>query len=226
MTGLLQAPFHELPHIGSFLGITLGVQRDDLLPFPLASSKVRAIEAELDGRLGPETALITNGSVDSNHCRTLALWGAQRGIPVHLVLHGEAELPASKRAMILYHALGAIAEVVSPGEIARVLTKHIDSARAHGNVPLVIPGGCHTPRAAMAYRDAAIPILQDWQPDIVFVASGTGAIQGGLVAAAHYTSSSYSDHRRFCRPRSIQRHSPSSRGCCLGRCSYRRDRLR
>ena len=53
MTGLLQAPFHELPHIGSFLGITLGVQRDDLLPFPLASSKVRAIEAELDLVVGP-----------------------------------------------------------------------------------------------------------------------------------------------------------------------------
>lgn len=184
----IRGPLQVLPTLGSLLGMNLAVQRDDLLPFPLASSKVRGIDAELTSSCDAGTVLVSNGSVDSNHCRTLAMWAAERGIEVNLVLHGERGTPASERAVCLYDDLGAKTEIVAPDDIAPAIVRSSSLIRERGKTPLVIPGGCHTPRAAIAHRDAAAAVFRDWRPDVVFVPSGTGAIQGGLVAAASVAS--------------------------------------
>src|SRR5699024_4604105 len=71
------------------IGAECWLVRDDLLPFPLAGNKVRKVEAEFTTIPAETGVLITNGSVDSNHCRTVAMFAAQRGLKAHLVLHGE-----------------------------------------------------------------------------------------------------------------------------------------
>lgn len=172
-----------MPRLGQEIGVELFVQRDDLLPFPWPSSKVRALEAEL--RAAPEetTVVITHGAVDSNHCRTLAFMTASSDVRCRLVLHGDRSSRASRRALDVYDDLGAETVVVDPASIGDALSELRLESFAAGDEMHVIAGGCHTPAAARAHRDAAVPVLRDLKPDAVVVASGTGAIQGGLVAA-------------------------------------------
>lgn len=176
-------PIHELGRLGRHLGLTLAAARDDLLSFPLASSKVRGLDAHL-ASLRTIDAVVTNGGIDSNHCRTLAFMAAERGIAVHLVLHGEPDEVASRASLRIYTELGATYEVVAPEDIQSAIDLRRSDWKQACRRVAVVPGGCHTPAAAAAYRDEAIRVFDDWGPDVVVVASGTGAIQGGLVAAA------------------------------------------
>jgi D-cysteine desulfhydrase len=179
------APLQHWQRLGAKLGIDLYVQRDDLLPFPLAGNKVRKIIADLKSLPALPDVLITCGGIDSNHCRTAAWIAALCGFRSHLVLHseGRAISPAS-RAFRLLESLGATYEVVSPEAIHDTLESAAERFRAGGLTTYIQTGGCHTPAGARAYRDTGVPVFDELRPDTVFVASGTGATQGGLVAAA------------------------------------------
>lgn len=178
----LPSPLETWPRLGDELGIELWVKRDDLLPFPLPGNKVRKLDAERrSAGWAPGDLLISNGGVGSNHCRTLATWGARIGCAVHLVLHdesGETDHAAS-RAMLT--DLGATFDVVPPDEIAATIAAAADasSRRVH-----VVPGGAHTPAAVGAYEAAARATLAEAAFDDVVVASGTGATQAGIVLGA------------------------------------------
>lgn len=178
-----QAPLWSSARLSSLLGIDLIVQRDDLLPFPLAGNKFRKILAELRGLRFDPDVLVTNGAIDSNHCRTVAMIAAELGIRARLVLHSEYEQSASP-ALAILSQLGAEFTVVRPDRIRSTIEKYRVSAERAGRSVHVIAGGCHTPSGARAYRDVGTLVLRECQPNYVFVASGTGATQGGLVAAA------------------------------------------
>jgi D-cysteine desulfhydrase len=179
------SPLESWDPIGHRLGIRLLVKRDDLLPFPLAGNKVRKLTRELSARgVRAGDVVITNGGIDSNHCRTAALLGARMGVDVNLVLHTADTTARDPLSVRLAHALGAGVHVVPPTEIPdRVDTLHklhVDAGRAVH----VIPGGCHTKAGVEAYADAAAELLDQLgsPPDAVVLASGTGATQAGLVA--------------------------------------------
>lgn len=189
MREAMKAPIHEFKSLGKQLGVELLVQRDDLLPFPLAGNKVRKIFAELDELQARPDVLITNGGVDSNHCRTTAMIGAQLGYQVHLVLHGDPEQgPDGPKALEMLKLLGATYEVVVPDVIRSAIDRSVSKLEQSGSNVHVIAGGCHTPAGASSYRDAGLAVFREAQPDVVFVASGTGATQGGLIAAAELGS--------------------------------------
>jgi len=134
---------------------------------------------------GPGEVLISNGSVSSNHCRTLALLGAREGCDVHLVLHDEGHT-STARAMGLriLTALGASFEVVPSREISLHLERAQRRAEASASRVHVVPGGAHTAAAVEAYRRAALSTLAAVSPDVVVLASGTGATQAGLAMGA------------------------------------------
>ncbi|WLP87119.1 pyridoxal-phosphate dependent enzyme [Corynebacterium stationis] len=174
-------------NLDEVLGTECWIVRDDLLPFPLAGNKVRKIEAELSSIPGDVGVLITNGGVDSNHCRTVAMFAAQRGIQAHLVLHGD-ESDFNSTSIKMLEALGAtfdigpastIRERVEQAEQRQIL----ENEKAH-----IVSGGGHTAAGAQAFKDAGIAAFRTNNFDQVFVASGTGATQGGLVAAAEISS--------------------------------------
>lgn len=169
--------------LDDLLGSRLWIIRDDLLPFPLAGNKVRKIAAELDSLESPAEVLITNGAVDSNHCRTLALAAAQRGIKAHLVLHGEVTSHNSASLRMLSH-LGASFDMEEPEHISARITQTRASYEAQGLRVHVVSGGGHTEAGAQAFREAGCRILREHSFPQLFVASGTGATQGGLIAAA------------------------------------------
>lgn len=145
---------------------------------------MRKLEAELAGLPPLPHLVITNGAVKSNHCRTLAFIAARRGVSAHLVLHGDARTPGDESALRMLELLGATWEVVPPELIGPTIDQRREAAIASGQLVHVIAGGCHTPAGAAAYRDAAVPVLAELAPDWVVTASGTGATQGGIAAAA------------------------------------------
>lgn len=176
----------EMDHpLGAEMGIQLVVKRDDLLPFPLAGNKVRklAYEARSQGWQRRDV-LITNGGVDSNHCRTLALMAARLGARAHLVLHGGHDTGESA-ALKLLASLGATFDVVPSAEIAPTIARARVEFEANGRTVHVIPGGAHTPAGVEAYRDAGLSVMRAHRDlDHVVLASGTGATHAGLHIAA------------------------------------------
>lgn len=176
------APVQHLDRLGRHLGIELYAQRDDLLPFPLAGNKARKLHAELKGFRAVPSILVTNGAVDSNHCRTTAWMAAELGVQSHLVLHGRSEGHAT--SLRLLDALGATYTIVHPDDIASAIAEAVRRAHLAGGTPHVIPGGGHSPRGARVYRRVGRRVLRTVGADVTFVASGTGATHGGLTAAA------------------------------------------
>lgn len=171
-----------LERLSSTLGVELSAMRDDLLPFPLPGNKFRkvAAEAEASGwRRGD--LVVTNGGLTSNHCRTVAMYAAQLGMHAHLVLHGDAKAAQEPLSLCILRALGASYSIVEPeqiaSEVARVRRQHSDFRRTH-----VLSGGCHTVAGARAYQDVAREFGMLHDVDHVFVASGTGATQAGIIA--------------------------------------------
>lgn len=169
--------------LDSLFKAEMWVVRDDLLPFPLAGNKVRKIEAEINSLPSDIDALITNGGVDSNYCRTLAFFAAQRSIRVHFSLHSEEDNP-DKLSLKMLQALGATFDV-GPAETisSRILATKVE-LEGLGMKVHVLSGGGHSRPGAVAFKEAGRVVFESNNFDQVFVASGTGATQGGLVAAA------------------------------------------
>lgn len=184
MSNELTAPLQRFDRLGDTLGIELLVQRDDLLPFPLAGNKVRKIDAELRALSTLPDLLITNGGINSNHCRTLAFFATRLSIDCHLVLHGSAEEASSSPALTLLQQLGVQFTVVSPGEIRATIEHLVERAMSSGMSVHVVPGGAHSPAGSKAYAEVGQEVIDEAAPDFVFLASGTGATHGGIAAAA------------------------------------------
>lgn len=178
----MDSPLQVHTQLSNELGVELILKRDDLLPFPLAGNKYRKLVRELAEYPDRNALYITNGAVSSNHCRTLAILAAEMGQPVHLVLH-EAGGP-DVTALALLRQSGASYDIVAPSGIRQMIEDRTASYEASGYNVHVVPGGCHSPAGAAAYRDATLNVLQDVSADVIYVASGTGATQGGIAAGA------------------------------------------
>jgi D-cysteine desulfhydrase len=172
----------RLPGLSRELGVNLSALRDDLLPFPLSGNKFRKVVAEAAAaEWKPGDLVITNGGVTSNHCRTVAMYSAQNGVRAHLVLHGDPGSAGDTLSLQLLRDLGATWSVVKADEISteieRVRDLHARSTRVH-----LVSGGGHTVTGARALRDAAMGAAREVDVDHVYVASGTGATQAGIIA--------------------------------------------
>src|SRR5690606_30161599 len=89
---LYPTPLQVLPRASQRMGLDLRVKRDDLLPSPGGGNKVRKLARILaEPEAQPATALVTNGGLQSNHARVVALCAAERGWACELVLHGDPE---------------------------------------------------------------------------------------------------------------------------------------
>jgi 1-aminocyclopropane-1-carboxylate deaminase/D-cysteine desulfhydrase-like pyridoxal-dependent ACC family enzyme len=102
-----------------------------------------------------------------------------------LVLHGDDEVKTSPEGNLLLMKLsGAVINIVSADLVAGGMATAEEEFRERGEVPLVVPGGGHTLAGALAYVDAIEEIqtqLNKWIPDLIVLASGTGATQAGIV---------------------------------------------
>lgn len=182
-----ESPLEDWTDLGRDLGLRLLVKRDDLLPFPLPGNKYRKLLAEWRARRWCRgDVLVSTGGVDSNHCRTLAWFGARLGCEVHLVLHGDAtKVDPNSIAVRMLGDLGATCEIVPSAEVADRLKTFEDLARERTDRVWVVPGGAHTAAGVSAFHRAARDLLSGCEVDVVVVASGTGATQAGIILGAH-----------------------------------------
>ena len=187
-------PFYPLERLTAHLGgPRIWIKRDDLTGAATSGNKIRKLEFLLADALaqGCDT-IITSGGVQSNHCRAVALLGAQLGLKVHLLLRSDSE-PKTVGNLLLDHLAGATISHYSVKQF-----KHLDSlfeqSRDHysqlGSKAYVIPTGGSNGIGIWGYINAAKELADDFarynlKPQAIVHATGSGGTQAGLMLGCH-----------------------------------------
>lgn len=162
------------------------VVRDDLFPFVGGGSKARkAVEYEAFLKAGGYNAVVTCGGVQSNHNRAIALMAARNGWPCHLVVQGTEERFLNEKGnALLCRWAGAECELIDPSETAVVMDRAMEAFRSRGYNPFYVHGGGHDLPGGTCFVDAVLEMKRQGyaKPDCIFLASGTGSTQAGIVA--------------------------------------------
>src|SRR5690606_12521931 len=166
------------------------VFRDDLYPFLGGGNKGRKMDAiAKDIFLKNASALVTTGGFQSNHCRAVAIFAAQYKMKCTLVLHGSKEdfEKQSGNAKITRLSGAEIIFVEETNQIGKAMDEAMNAYQANGFKPYYIWGGGHTLEGGLSYIEAVQELkayceVNNWQPDYIFHASGTGSTQSGIMA--------------------------------------------
>ena len=164
--------------------------RDDLYPFLGGGNKGRKMDyIAKDIFLQKANALVTTGGFQSNHCRAVAVFAAQHNRKCTLVLHGSKEEfeKQSGNAKIMRLSGAEIVFVDESNQIGSTMDNAIAQYNDQGFVPYYIWGGGHTLEGGLAYIDVIEELKEycmenNWMPDYIFHASGTGSTQSGIMA--------------------------------------------
>src|SRR5690554_222536 len=168
----------------------LRIVRDDLYPFLGGGNKGRKMDAiAKDIFLKNANALVTTGGIQSNHCRAVTIFAAQYKMMCTLVLHGsKAEFEKqSSNAKIMRLSGAEIVFVEEASQIGNAMDEAMLQYKDQGFIPYYIWGGGHTLEGGLAYIDAVKELKKycvenNWTPDYIFHASGTGSTQSGILA--------------------------------------------
>ena len=163
--------------------------RDDIYPFLGGGNKGRKIKyIEKDIILKKCNAVVTTGGIQSNHCRALAILAAKNNWGCTLVIHGNKELFYKEAGNALMMRLsGAEIIFVSADKIQETMDQVMLDYFSSGSSPYYVWGGGHTLEGGKAYIDAIedvydYSIENNWEPDYIFLASGTGSTQAGIIS--------------------------------------------
>jgi len=174
--------------INSELSVDLKIKHDDLYPAVGGGNKARKARYIIDFALMHGfDSVATNGGLQSNHARAIALAAVQHGLKCSLILHSESpDLPKKPSGNLLLMMLsGAKIQFCRLDELSDAMDNEIENLKKHNLNPLYIWGGGHCLEGSLAFYDAAKETQQqcgDWIPDYVLHASGTGTTQAGLIA--------------------------------------------
>ena len=169
-------------------GQSLLVVRDDIYPFIGGGSKARkAVSYEMYLKENGYNAVVTCGGIQSNHNRAMALMCAQNGWKCHLCVQGSEERFMSENGNALLCRLsGAECECISPEETYVAMNRAMDKLRSEGYNPYYVIGGGHNLPGGTCFVDAVKELKSycdevEYKPDYIFLASGTGSTQAGIV---------------------------------------------
>lgn len=172
----------------SFSGINFHFVRDDIYPFIGGGSKARkAVSYEMYLKENGYNAVVTCGGIQSNHNRAMALMCAQNGWKCHLCVQGSEERFLSENGNALLCRLsGAECECISPAETSVAMARAMDKLRSEGYNPFYVIGGGHNLPGGTCFVDAVKELKSycdevEYKPDYIFLASGTGSTQAGIV---------------------------------------------
>lgn len=174
-------------------GPRLWVKRDDLTGAATSGNKVRKLEFLLAEakRQGCDT-IVTSGGVQSNHCRAVAVLGAQLGLKVHLLLRSDIE-PEPVGNLLLDQLAGATISHYSVSEfrdLDGLFRYWCDHYRQQGAKAYAIPTGGSNGTGTWGYIAAAEELATDFarlgiKPYAVIHATGSGGTQAGLMMGFH-----------------------------------------
>ncbi|MFW9787703.1 MAG: 1-aminocyclopropane-1-carboxylate deaminase/D-cysteine desulfhydrase [Candidatus Thorarchaeota archaeon] len=190
----LPTPLHRMKNLGESIGIDhLWIKRDDHTGFTFGGNKTRKLEFVLgDAKANKCDTLVTVGGVQSNHCRQTAAVAAVGGMRCILLLGGD-EPEEYTGNLMLDRMLGAELKFF-PGESAFTLNKRLDAIMEtltdFGLTPYAIPAGAAMPVGVVPYAVAMDELNKqfkenDFLPDRIILAAGTGGTLAGLIIGAH-----------------------------------------
>lgn len=169
-------------------GVEVTVIRDDLFPFIGGGGKARkAVYYEEMLREQGYNAVATCGGIQSNHNRAIALMCAKNGWKCHLCIQGtEERFFAEKGNALLCRLSGAECELIDSSETAVAMDRAMEKLASEGYKPYYVHGGGHDLPGGTCFVDAVRQLKRrcdekGYQPDYIFLASGTGSTQAGIV---------------------------------------------
>ena len=179
---LLNTPVQAL---GAWQGNQLWIKREDMIPFCFGGNKARKAQLFFQAiDEGGHDVVVTYGSGSSNHCRVVANMAAQRGLRCCIISPEETAVETTNTAMM--RLFGAEITVCPVDRVAATIESMLAGLRAAGMNPYFIPGGGHGNIGTQAFVDCyeeirAYEEAEQVHFDYIFLASGTGTTQAGLV---------------------------------------------
>lgn len=169
-------------------GCYIKVVSDDIYPFIGGGIKARkAVAYEKFLKENGYNAIVTCGGIQSNHNRAMALMCARNGWKCHLCIQGTEERFLSEKGNALLDRLsGATCELIRPEDTSVAMDRAMESLKAEGHNPYYVVGGGHNLPGGTCFVDAVKELKKqcdeiDYKPDYIFLASGTGSTQAGIV---------------------------------------------
>ena len=167
---------------------SLMVVRDDIYPFIGGGSKARkAVAYESYLKENGYNAVVTCGGVQSNHNRAMALMCARNGWKCHLCIQGAEERFMNEKGNALLNRLcGAECECIKPEDTSVAMDRAMEKLYSDGYNPFYVIGGGHNLPGGTCFVDAVKDLKRQcdeigYKPDYIFLASGTGSTQAGIV---------------------------------------------
>lgn len=164
--------------------IQLSVVRDDIYPFIGGGSKARkAVYYETYLSQNGYNAIVTCGGIQSNHNRAIALMAARNRWKCHLCIQGTEERFFQEKGNALLDRLsGAECELIRPEDTAEAMDRSMERLATEGYKPYYCHGGGHDLPGGIAFVEAIKELTKYTEkPDYIFLASGTGSTQAGIV---------------------------------------------
>jgi D-cysteine desulfhydrase len=186
---ILPTPIIRLEKLSNKYSANIYCVRDDMTGFAFGGNKTRKLDYLVYDaiRQGADT-LLAVGANQSNFCRITAGYGAANGLEVHLLLSGK---PSGQPTANLYlgNLFGAMVHHTDEYENAAVEAQSLDlenELKKQGKKVYRMPLGGSTPLGVMGYLGAFAEISEyskkdNIQFDYIFLASGSGGTQAGLV---------------------------------------------
>ncbi len=184
LLGQYPTPLHRLKNLSDHFGIDLWIKRDDLTGLATGGNKVRKLDYLLYQAMNEDYhRVVTVGSQQSNHCRQTAAACQYLNIECHLVLAG-SEPENYQGNLFLSKLYGAQLH------FARDKNRQDRVVEVLGELPendtYFIPVGGSNLRGSFGYIDAVGELKQQCDEqdiifDSIFVASGSGGTQAGMV---------------------------------------------
>lgn len=189
----LPTPLELMPRLTEhFGGPTLYVKRDDCTGLGMGGNKTRKLEFLMADAIkeGADT-ILTQGAVQSNHCRQSAAAAAKLGMKCILLFENrvtEADDAYFNSGNVLLDRIygAAILEYDAGTDMNAALAEAADKVRREGGKPYVIPGGGSSKVGALGYANCALELVAQANDtgvkiDHIIHATGSAGTQGGLV---------------------------------------------
>lgn len=179
--------FLQLSH-SDIDGASFIIVRDDLFPFIGGGGKARkAIAYEKYLKENGYNAVVTCGGIQSNHNRAMALMCARNGWKCHLCIQGtEERFYSEKGNALLCRLSGAVCECIKPEDTSAAMDKAMCRLTDEGYKPYYVIGGGHNLPGGTCFVEAIVELKRQceqigYRPDYIFLASGTGSTQAGIM---------------------------------------------
>lgn len=169
----------------------IDMKRDDMIPFSFGGNKVRiGYEYWREAREQGCDTMIAYGSSRSNMCRVIASFCRMSGMDCLVVSPAEEGGYESSANSRILESMDIPIIICQKHEVAATLEKLLEGLRSEGKKPYYIYGDCTghgTEKTGnQAYEKAYLEIVDQEQRqraayDYIFLASGTGTTQSGLI---------------------------------------------